>query len=114
MNAMTRTILTIKPRIKLPSKHSVLQQLNNPKLDFTKGQGSMNWTARRQRFRQILAGNDCITPATVFDPLSARMVEDLGGQVGMLAGSVAAMSILGAPDKMLITASEFADMALRI
>jgi 2-methylisocitrate lyase-like PEP mutase family enzyme len=32
----------------------------------------------------------------------ARMVEDLGGQVGMLAGSVAAMSILGAPDKMLI------------
>jgi carboxyvinyl-carboxyphosphonate phosphorylmutase len=32
----------------------------------------------------------------------------------MLAGSVAAMAILGAPDKMLITASEFADMALRI
>ncbi|MDA8943598.1 isocitrate lyase/phosphoenolpyruvate mutase family protein, partial [Alphaproteobacteria bacterium] len=74
----------------------------------------MNWTPRRQRFRQILAGNDCIIPATVFDPLSARMVEDLGGKVGMLAGSVAAMAILGAPDKMLITASEFADMALRI
>jgi len=74
----------------------------------------MNWTPRRQRFRQILQGTDCITPVTVFDPLSARMVEDLGGQVGMLAGSVAAMAILGAPDKMLITASEFADMALRI
>jgi len=74
----------------------------------------MNWTPRRQRFRQILAGNDCIIPATVFDPLSARMVEDLGGKVGMLAGSVAAMAILGAPDKMLITAPEFADMALRI
>ena len=74
----------------------------------------MNWTARRHRFRQILAGTDCITPATVFDPLSARMVEDLGGKVGMLAGSVAAMAILGAPDKMLITASEFADMTLRI
>ncbi|NDA18496.1 MAG: oxaloacetate decarboxylase [Alphaproteobacteria bacterium] len=74
----------------------------------------MNWTPRRQRFRQILQGTDCITPVTVFDPLSARMIEDLGGQVGMLAGSVAAMAILGAPDKMLITASEFADMALRI
>jgi len=74
----------------------------------------MNWTSRRQRFRHILQGTDCITPVTVFDPLSARMVEDLGGQVGMLAGSVAAMAILGAPDKMLITASEFADMALRI
>jgi len=74
----------------------------------------MNWTPRRQRFRQILQGTECIPPVTVFDPLSARMVEDLGGQVGMLAGSVAAMAILGAPDKMLITASEFADMALRI
>jgi len=74
----------------------------------------MNWTPRRQRFRQILQGTECNTPVTVFDPLSARMVEDLGGQVGMLAGSVAAMAILGAPDKMLITASEFADMALRI
>ena len=74
----------------------------------------MDWTPRRHRFRQILTGTKCITPATVFDPLSARMVEDLGGQVGMLAGSVAAMAILGAPDKMLITASEFADMALRI
>ena len=74
----------------------------------------MNWTPRRQRFRQILQGTECITPVTVFDPLSARMVEDLGGQVGMLAGSVAAMAILGAPDKMLITASEFAEMALRI
>ena len=74
----------------------------------------MNWTARRRRFRQILAGNDCVTPATDFNPLSARMVEELSSQVGMLAGSVAAMSILGAPDKMLITASEFAAMALRI
>ena len=45
----------------------------------------MNWTARRRRFRQILAGNDCVTPATVFNPLSARMVEELGGQVGMYA-----------------------------
>jgi carboxyvinyl-carboxyphosphonate phosphorylmutase len=74
----------------------------------------MNWTQRRKRFRNILNGSECITPATVFDPLSARMIEDLGGQVGMLAGSVAALAVLGAPDRMLITASEFADMAHRI
>ena len=74
----------------------------------------MNWTQRRESFRQIIAGNICITPASVFDPLSARMVEDLGGKVGMLAGSVAAMAILGAPDKTLITATEFSDMAFRI
>ena len=74
----------------------------------------MIWSKRRTRFRKILAGNTCLTPATVFDPLSARMVEDQGGQVGMLAGSVAAMVLLGSPDRMLITASEFADLALRI
>ncbi len=74
----------------------------------------MQWTSRRKQFRNILHGSTCITPATVFDPLSARMIEQLGGQVGMLAGSVAALAILGAPDRMLITASEFADMAYRI
>ncbi|MEK9849959.1 MAG: isocitrate lyase/phosphoenolpyruvate mutase family protein, partial [Candidatus Puniceispirillum sp.] len=74
----------------------------------------MDWSKRRHRFRDLLAGGECVTPATVFDPLSARMIEDLGGQVGMLAGSVAAMAILGAPDRMLITASEFSDMAYRI
>ena len=74
----------------------------------------MDWSKRRHRFRDLLAGGECVTPVTVFDPLSARMIEDLGGQVGMLAGSVAAMAILGAPDRMLITASEFSDMAYRI
>jgi carboxyvinyl-carboxyphosphonate phosphorylmutase len=74
----------------------------------------MDWSTRRKRFRKILQGEECVTPATVFDPLSARMIEDLGGQVGMLAGSVAALTILGAPDRMLITASEFSDMAHRI
>ena len=74
----------------------------------------MQWASRRKQFRKLLHGSTCITPATVFDPLSARMVEQLGGQVGMLAGSVAALAILGAPDRMLITASEFADMAYRI
>ena len=74
----------------------------------------MDWTKRRECFRQSISEDVCITPATVFDPLSARMIEDLGGKIGMLAGSVAAMAILGAPDKMLITATEFADIAFRI
>jgi carboxyvinyl-carboxyphosphonate phosphorylmutase len=50
----------------------------------------------------------------VFDPISARIAEDLGFEVGMFAGSVASLTILGAPDIILITLTEFAEQAYRI
>jgi carboxyvinyl-carboxyphosphonate phosphorylmutase len=50
----------------------------------------------------------------VFDPMSARIAEDLGFEVGMLAGSVASMTVLGAPDLIVLTLSEFAQLAGRI
>ena len=37
----------------------------------------MNWTDRRKRFRAILAGDRCVHPGSVFDPISARIAEDL-------------------------------------
>lgn len=74
----------------------------------------MNWTDRRERYRAILAGDQCVYPGSVFDPLSARIAEDLGFEVGMFAGSVASMSVLGDPDIVLLTLSEFADQAYRI
>ena len=74
----------------------------------------MRWTARRERFRSVLTGDDCVHPASVFDPMSARIAEDLGFEAGMLAGSVASMTVLGAPDMILLTLSEFAGQALRI
>jgi len=46
--------------------------------------------------------------------MSARIAEDLGFEVGMFAGSVASMSVLGAPDLIVLTLSEFADQAYRI
>jgi oxaloacetate decarboxylase len=72
------------------------------------------WAARRARFRSLLADAHCIVPASVFDPISARIAEDLGFEAGMLGGSVASMTILGAPDNMTMTLSEFAGQALRI
>jgi oxaloacetate decarboxylase len=72
------------------------------------------WTARRALFRSLLAEPKCLRPASVFDPVSARIAEDLGFEVGMLGGSVASMAILGAPDNMTITLSEFAGLILRI
>jgi len=74
----------------------------------------MNWTDRRERFRAILAGGRCIYPGSVFDPISARIAEDLGFEAGMLAGSVASLTVLGAPDIVVLTLTEFAAQAYRI
>ena len=74
----------------------------------------MKWTERRDRFRAILSGDRCVHPGSVFDPLSARAAEDLGYEVGMFAGSTASLAVLGAPDIILLTLSEFAEQAYRI
>ncbi len=74
----------------------------------------MNWTDRRRRFRALLAGERCIHPGSVYDPISARIAEDLGFEVGMFAGSIASMTVLGAPDLIVLTLSEFAGQAYRI
>ncbi len=74
----------------------------------------MDWTDRRRRFRALLGANRCIYPGSVFDPISARIAEDLGFEAGMFAGSVASLTVLGAPDLVVLTLSEFAGQALRI
>ncbi len=68
----------------------------------------------RRRMRELLAGERCICPGSVFDALSARMAEDLGFEAVMLAGSVASLVVLGAPDLILLTLSELAEQAHRI
>src|SRR5215510_5382458 len=74
----------------------------------------MHWTKRRERFRAILSGERCVHPGSVFDPISARIAEDLGYEVGMFAGSIASLAVLGAPDIVVLTLSEFAAQAYRI
>ena len=74
----------------------------------------MNYTERRNRLRKILGGNECISPASVFDPLSARIAESVGYQLGMLAGSTASSTTLAAPDLIVLTMTEFADQIRRI
>lgn len=74
----------------------------------------MNLTDRRQRFRAILEGDRCVHPGSVFDPISARIAEDLGFEVGMFAGSIASGTVLGAPDLIVLTLTEFAQQIHRI
>jgi carboxyvinyl-carboxyphosphonate phosphorylmutase len=74
----------------------------------------MHWTDRRERYRAVLSGDACIHPGSVFDPISARIAEDLGFEAGMFAGSTASLTVLGAPDLIVLTLTEFAQQALRI
>tara|TARA_Y100000996_G_scaffold116567_1_gene86690 strand:+ start:563 stop:1420 length:858 start_codon:yes stop_codon:yes gene_type:complete len=68
----------------------------------------------RESFKNILQGEECIFPASVFDPISSRMALDLGFEVGMFAGSIASAVVLGSPDYILLTLSEFAEQSRRI
>ncbi|NQW09500.1 MAG: isocitrate lyase/PEP mutase family protein [Alphaproteobacteria bacterium] len=74
----------------------------------------MRFNERRKRFREAFAADRCVFPGSVYDPISARIAEDLGFEIGMFAGSIASMTVLGAPDLIVLTLSEFADQARRI
>ena len=72
------------------------------------------WSERRNRLRAVLSAAKCVYPGSVFDPISARIAQDLGFEVGMFAGSVASFAVLGAPDLIVLTLTEFAAQAHRI
>jgi len=74
----------------------------------------MHWTDRRERYRATIAGTACIHPGSVHDAISARIAEDLGFEIGMFAGSIASFTVLGAPDLIVLTLTEFAAQAYRI
>lgn len=74
----------------------------------------MHWSERREKFREVLESARCVYPASVYDPMTARLAADLGYEIGMFSGSVASLTILGAPDLVVLTLSEFVSQALRI
>lgn len=69
---------------------------------------------KREAFRSILSGSDVVRPGSVYDPISARIAEDIGFELGILGGSAASLTILGDPDLLLITLSELAEQVRRI
>jgi carboxyvinyl-carboxyphosphonate phosphorylmutase len=69
---------------------------------------------KREAFRAILSDRDVIRPGSVYDPISARIAEDVGFELGLLGGSAASLTILGDPDLLLITLSELAEQVRRI
>ncbi|MEM9138536.1 MAG: isocitrate lyase/phosphoenolpyruvate mutase family protein, partial [Pseudomonadota bacterium] len=69
---------------------------------------------RREAFRSHFAGDQCLIPASVFDAFSIRLAEDIGFEVGMVGGSSASLAVLGAPDLIVMTLTEFAEQCRRM
>src|ERR1700724_740153 len=74
----------------------------------------MPFRKRREALRLILTGSICIRPGSVYDAISIRIAEDLGFELGMFGGSVAALAVLGDPDIALVTLTELAEQMRRM
>jgi carboxyvinyl-carboxyphosphonate phosphorylmutase len=74
----------------------------------------MTFRIRREALRAILAGTQCLRPASVYDAISLRIAEDIGFEVGMFGGSAASLAVLGDPDIALITLTELAEQMRRM
>lgn len=72
------------------------------------------YRARREKFREHIGGDRCLVPASIFDPFSIRLAEDIGFEIGMVGGSSASLAVLGAPDLIVLTLTEFADQCRRM
>lgn len=73
----------------------------------------MSWSIQRKRLRAVLEGDRCVTMATVYDPITARLADQLGFEAGLMGGSVASYAALGTPDLILITLTELAEQVHR-
>jgi len=73
-----------------------------------------SFTERRNKLRALFNRDVITSPASVFDAVSARMAQGLGFEYGLLGGSVASYVVLGAPDIIVLTLTEFVEQCRRI
>lgn len=74
----------------------------------------MQATARRERLRRVLHGDETVLLPAAFDAVSARIIELAGFDIALLSGSVSAASLQGVPDLILVTMTEVAQLAKRV
>jgi carboxyvinyl-carboxyphosphonate phosphorylmutase len=72
------------------------------------------FTERRTSLRELLAERKITVPGSVFDPTSARLAQAAGYEMGLLGGSVASAVVLGAPDIVLLSLTDFAEQVRRV
>ena len=66
------------------------------------------------KLRELLNDGNCYNPATIFNPLSARLAGDVGFKLGIIPGKIISLDYLSEPDLMLLTLSELTDTVRRI
>ena len=71
-------------------------------------------TSLSTKLRELLNDGNCYNPATIFNPLSARIAGDVGYKLGIIPGKIIALDYLSEPDLMLLTLSELTDTVRRI
>lgn len=71
-------------------------------------------TELRKQFRAILARDGITSPASVYDAASVRLAKAAGAELALLAGSTASAVVLGAPDLVTLTLTEFAEQCRRV
>jgi carboxyvinyl-carboxyphosphonate phosphorylmutase len=74
----------------------------------------MQVVGKRRRLRRVLSGKETLILPVVYDAVSARIAEMAGFEAALLSGSVAAASLHGFPDLVLVTMTEVAQLARRI
>ena len=72
------------------------------------------FSERRRALRALLESPELTIPGSVFDASSGRMAQAAGYKMGLLGGSVASAVVLGAPDIVLLTLSDFVEQARRL
>ena len=73
-----------------------------------------SFQSRRAVFRGLIEREQAVVPVSVWDAVSARLAASMGFEVGLFAGSVASHVVLGAPDLVLLTLTEFVEQTRRI
>ena len=66
------------------------------------------------KLKNILSDAKCYNPATISNPLSARIASEEGFSLGIIPGKIVALDYLAEPDLMLLTLSELTDTVRRI
>ena len=63
--------------------------------------------------RKVLSGDGSALMASIFDPISARIADELGYEAGLMGGSLVSHVVLGAPDLIVLTLTELAEQVHR-
>lgn len=69
---------------------------------------------RNRRLRALLAENRAVRMASLMDPLSARVAEELGYEAAAILSSAATMAVLASPDLSLLSLTEMAEQTCRV